>query len=69
MNTTADTPRELIAALGEDAVAAALGLSVLRVRRAGFEPHLPASWYAALCDLAGRELPRAAFAFKRAAGT
>ena len=58
------TPREIIEALGVDAVAARLDVSRLRVLRARLDPELPASWYVALSDMHGYDLPRDVFSFK-----
>jgi hypothetical protein len=58
------TSREIIDSIGRDRVAEALGVEAGRVRRALYEPQLPASWYAVLCDMAGQDLPRSAFTFK-----
>jgi hypothetical protein len=59
------TPREILNTLGRERVAAALGVTVLRVDRATNERRLPASWYDVLCELAGYDLPRTIFTFKR----
>ena len=58
------TPRDIIETLGRDAIVKALGVAPRRVDRARTEDALPASWYAALCDLAGQDLPRHLFTFK-----
>jgi len=56
--------RDIIEALGRDAIAEKLGVAPRRVDRARTEACLPASWYAGLCELAGRDLPRSCFHFK-----
>ena len=58
------THRDIIETLGREAIAAKLGIALRRVDRARTENALPASWYAALCDLAGQDLPRHLFTFK-----
>ena len=59
-------PADILDSLGRERVAAAVGVDMRRVQRAAFDDRLPALWYAALCDLAGHDLPRDAFTFKRA---
>ena len=61
-----NTPRDILDSLGRERVAAAVGVDMRRVNRAALEDRLPALWYAALCDLAGRDLPRDRFTFKHA---
>lgn len=58
------TPREIIETIGRDAIAERIGAAPRRVDRARTERALPASWYAALCDMAGQDLPRQLFTFK-----
>jgi len=58
----------ILDAIGRERIAAAVGVDIRRVNRAAYEPQLPAVWYAALCDLAGYDLPRNAFTFKGAPG-
>jgi hypothetical protein len=60
-----DTPKAIIYGIGAQRIATALGVRLTRVQRAAHERRLPAAWYAALCELSGRELPRELFAFKR----
>ena len=60
MENTAD----LLAKIGHDKAATALGVAVTRIKRATFEDRLPAAWYDALERLAGEPLPRALFTFK-----
>ena len=59
-----DTPRELIDRLGCDAMAARLGVKRGNVSNYRIEDKLPAAWYAALCDMAGQDLPKTMFSFK-----
>lgn len=61
-----ETPREILDSLGREAIAARLGVDRRRVMRAAYEDRLPAVWYATLCEMAGRDLPRDVFNFKRA---
>lgn len=61
-----ETHRQIIETLGRDAIAAKLGVALRRVDRARTEKALPASWFAGLCELAGHDLPRHLFSFKRA---
>lgn len=49
---------------GVDAVAFRVGTSPANVRNQRNKPTLPASWYAALCDMTGQDLPRHLFTFK-----
>jgi hypothetical protein len=65
MHCMLDTPVTIVYGLGVQRVAAALGVRLTRVQRAARAARLPASWYDALCELAGRDLSRSAFAFKR----
>jgi hypothetical protein len=60
-----NTPREILDYIGRDRCASALGVSLARVERATRDGHLPAAWLDTLERIAGRPLPRAAFAFKR----
>ena len=63
----ADGPAaEMLNSLGRESVAAAVGVDMRRIHRAAFDERLPALWYAALCDLAGYDLPHELFTFKRA---
>ena len=61
-------PAIIIETLGIAALAARLGVEPSRVRRARYEPTLPAAWYAVAYDMAAEgklTLPdRGAFAFK-----
>lgn len=59
-----NTPAQIIDTLGVKAIAHRLELAERRVMRAKYDGQLPASWYLALNDLAGCELPREAFSFK-----
>lgn len=59
-----DTPKDIIDRLGADTIARRLSLATGRVHRARYEPTLPASWYVALCAMAGEDLPKRAFSFK-----
>jgi hypothetical protein len=59
-------PADILDSLGRERVAAAIGVDMRRVQRAANEDRLPALWYAALCDLAGHDLPREVFTFKYA---
>jgi hypothetical protein len=61
-----NTPREILDGLGSEAVAARLGVEHRRVKNASYESRLPAAWYATLSEMAGHDLPRDAFTFKRA---
>jgi hypothetical protein len=61
------TSREIIDALGIENIAAAVGVDIRRVKRARYEPKIAAVWYDALCIMAGEDLPRDLFTFKRAA--
>ena len=61
------TASDIVAALGEDAVAAAFGITVKQVRKRVREGLLPTLWFAALERMAGQPLPRQAFSFKVAA--
>jgi hypothetical protein len=59
-----NTPDKIIDALGDDAICDRLGITkdaVAKARKAG---KLPALWYAALSEMAGRDLPRQCFSFK-----
>ena len=58
------TPREIIDALGREQIIERLGVDRRRVNRAAYDKKLPALWYAALSEMAGRDLPRDAFSFK-----
>jgi hypothetical protein len=58
------TPAEIIDGLGPIAIANRLNRSATRVYRVRFEKHIPASWYVALCDMAGEKLPISAFGFE-----
>ena len=62
-----ETPRAIIEALGREAIATRLDVTEHRVRRALIEDRLPASWYVALSDMAGGDLPKHLFSFKGAA--
>lgn len=61
-----NTPREILDGLGSEAIAARLGVDHRRVKNAAYEARLPAAWYATLCEMAGNDLPRDVFTFKRA---
>ena len=58
------TPREILDGIGRDRIVETLGVDKRRVNRAAYDDQLPALWYAALCDLAGQDLPRELFSFK-----
>jgi len=58
------TPRQIITEIGPDRVCERLGLSRRRVNEAAADG-IPALWYVALCQLAGRDLPTEAFTFRR----
>ena len=58
------TPRQIIDSLGCEAIAARLGISASRIKRARFEDQMPAQWYLALCDMTGEALPESLFSFK-----
>jgi len=59
-----NTPRTILAYVGHEAASQALGVSMKRLDNAQYQTALPASWYDTLERLAGRPLPREAFAFK-----
>lgn len=58
------TPRQIVDDLGCDAIAERLRLSVEYVERVRRSAKLPSSWYFALSDMAGCDLPHSAFSFK-----
>lgn len=58
------TPASIIADIGKDRIASALGVDTVRVSRAQYEAKLPAVWYDAICKLHGADLPRELFTFK-----
>lgn len=58
------TAKEIIDYLGEDQVAAALGVSRKAVRVSVAKGQLSALWYNELEHMAGRPLPRDVFSFK-----
>jgi hypothetical protein len=60
------TPRDILQHVGLDRAAAALGVTLERVERAQRADLLPAAWLDTLERLAGHDLPRSAFRFKRA---
>ena len=62
-----NTPREIIAFVGKEAAANALGVSLERMDRATRDKLLPAAWLDTLELLAKRPLSREAFNFKRGA--
>ena len=66
MNTETETPKAIIDRLGVGAIAEAVGVARVRVRRAKYDRRLPAVWFAALEALNGGPLPRAAFNFSGA---
>ena len=49
---------------GVTVVADRFDAKVPYVRRLQYGGRLPAAWYAALCDMTSRDLPRSAFTFK-----
>jgi hypothetical protein len=55
---------DLIDSLGRDAIATRVGAKPRRVDRVRNEEQIPAQWYAALCDMAGKTLPVEWFTFK-----
>ena len=59
-----ENTRDIIEALGRDAIAERLQVAPRRVDRARTEPRIAASWYAALSEMAGQDLPRRLFTFK-----
>lgn len=59
-----NTPAAIIDALGVQQIAARLDVAPKRVSRARYDDTLPAAWYVALSDMAGVDLPKAAFRFK-----
>jgi len=61
------TPRQIIAHIGAEQAAHALGVPLKTVRRKLYEDRLPAAWYFALSESAGEPLPRGLFTFKGAA--
>lgn len=62
-----NTASQIIAFLGQDAVAERLGVGVKAVQAAVRAGKLPAAWYHALEQMAGRPLPRDCFTFKAVA--
>ena len=58
------TPCEIIDWIGPEVVMAAMNVQDRRIRQARLEPQMPASWFHTMEELAGRPLPRSAFAFK-----
>ena len=60
------TPHEILHYVGLREAADRLGVTLDRIQRASRSdaPPLPASWYDALENMAGRPLPRECFTFK-----
>ena len=58
------TPSEIVNHFGRQRVALAVGVSPKAVTNTVCNGKLPASWYMALCALAGRKLPAECFTFK-----
>jgi hypothetical protein len=59
-----NTPDTILDSLTEEAICARLGITrdaIAKARKAG---KLPAFWWAALCEMAGHDLPRECFTFK-----
>ena len=58
------TASEIIAFIGRDVVKQRLGVEDRRIQQAARDNAMPASWYHALEEMAGRPLPRDIFSFK-----
>lgn len=59
-----ENTRDIIAFVGRDAAAQCLDVSVHRIQQAERANEMPAAWYHALEQMAGRPLPRHLFSFK-----
>jgi hypothetical protein len=59
-----ETARDIIDAIGKEALAKRLDLSVAMVKQARYRNQIPSSWYPVCEELAGQPLPLAAFSFK-----
>ena len=55
---------DIIDALGQDAICQRMDIKADAVAKARKAGKLPSAWYAALCELAGQDLPRHVFTFK-----
>ena len=55
---------QIIEAIGVAAIASRMEVTPDAVYRAKANGKIPASWYHALCDMAGESLPVAEFSFK-----
>jgi hypothetical protein len=64
MTNTPDTAASLLDEIGRDRIKARLGVADRVLQLCAQNNQFAASWYAALSDMAGRELPRRLFNFK-----
>jgi hypothetical protein len=56
--------RDILYAIGPDAICRAVGVSKYAWRKARERNQIPAAWYWSCCNLLGEDLPREAFSFK-----
>ncbi len=58
------TARDIIEQVGRDAIKDRFGVQDRVIRHNIARGVLPSDWYAALCEMAGQDLPRDAFSFR-----
>jgi len=59
-----ETAHQIIHSVGIEQVAERVNVKPRVVRNAANAGIIPALWYAALCDMTGRDLPKKVFSFK-----
>jgi hypothetical protein len=58
------TAQDIVDAVGRDAIRIRFGVKDRVIRSHVAEGQLPASWFAAMCEMTGQDLPRSLFTFK-----